>query len=452
MSILVLALLACTTTCTVTIYSVIPDEDYYYSNITCHCCHNLHHYQLNSTIHFTSNTQLFFFPGLHHLHSDLIIENVHNISFTGKKINTSIIINCNLSVGLILRNVTNLIIENIIIRNCHTQRFLSYGYPAVVITECNYVKLNHVKIYHNMQIQVQIVSLLGLNVMGNSSLDYLTCDERLYLYYNETNMTWPIKNHIIFLNHYNSEDDLIFNYEICVTLNQSSYALTLQVSNTIVIDAFLRMVSRHVCAVKCNTLIINYCQFKDYHRGNELKLYNVGFLYFKNCQFISYNNYQHKNNITIQGSNQMTFSLCMFHDIHFSVLMCLSNITIKHCKFNHNFGYIFRIDCDYNSKQQLSTIIIRNTSFNAINNLNSCLMYFAHIKLLLIGPVRFNKIRGQSIHRFPIIAMLNCTISIYGYVEFAHNKVTSLIEFWCVTKECFTINVAKNASLVITDN
>ena len=73
--IVTLMLLLCITTCDV--YNVIPDDDY--SNTTCHHCHTLRYYQLNTTKYFTSNSQFLFFPGLHHLHSDLIIENVDNI-------------------------------------------------------------------------------------------------------------------------------------------------------------------------------------------------------------------------------------------------------------------------------------------------------------------------------------------------------------------------------------
>ena len=255
------------------------------------------------------------------------------------------------------------------------------------------------------------------------------------------------------LNHYKSEDDIIFNNEIRVTLNQFSYAITLQVTNTITTDAFLHMVSR---AVNYNKLVITNCQFKDYHSGNKLRLDNVGVLYFKNCQFVSYSNYKHDNHITIQGSNNVTFSHCVFHDIYFNRPTCLSTVVIKHCQFNHTFGYIFMFDCKYNSLLQLVIFIIKNTSFNTIRTPELYSMSLKHTKLLLIGPVRFI---GMIIHRtikhaegLSIIKMVNCTITIYGYVEFSHNTVTSSIEFVCVTKECFTINVAKNASLIITDN
>ena len=61
---------------TCTVYNVIPNDH----NTTCNHCHTLQYYQLNISKYFTSNTQLFFIPGLHHLHTDLIIQYVHNIS------------------------------------------------------------------------------------------------------------------------------------------------------------------------------------------------------------------------------------------------------------------------------------------------------------------------------------------------------------------------------------
>jgi len=75
---LLLSLLMHITTCTV--YAMIPDG---YLNTTCPHCHNLQNYLFDTTKYFTSNTQLFFLPGQHHLHINLIIQNVHNISLIG---------------------------------------------------------------------------------------------------------------------------------------------------------------------------------------------------------------------------------------------------------------------------------------------------------------------------------------------------------------------------------
>ena len=100
---------------TSTVYTVTPD-DHYYPNTTCHHCHNLQHYLLNVTKYFTSNTQLLFLPGLHHLHTDLTIQNVHNISLIGSTANGTtldIVIQCNSSVAILMTNITNLTLSDI---------------------------------------------------------------------------------------------------------------------------------------------------------------------------------------------------------------------------------------------------------------------------------------------------------------------------------------------------
>ena len=103
------------TTCTV--YTVTPD-DHYYPNTTCHHCHNLQHYLLNITKYFTSNTQLLFLPGLHHLHTDLIIQNVHNISLIGSTTNSNPVIQCNFWAGIMMTTITNLTIKNLLVQDC----------------------------------------------------------------------------------------------------------------------------------------------------------------------------------------------------------------------------------------------------------------------------------------------------------------------------------------------
>ena len=118
------------------------------------------------------------------------------------------------------------------------------------------------KIYHAMHTKLYKVSLLGFNIMGNSSFDHVSCDKCLNLYYNETNMRWPIKDHIMSLNHHISKQGIP---TITIVLNQLSYILTLKVSNTVIRDNFLHIRSSCACREEstCNTLLINNCQFKD---------------------------------------------------------------------------------------------------------------------------------------------------------------------------------------------
>ena len=105
-------------------YCVTPNDLINTNTYNGHQCYNLQHYQLNITKYFTSNTQLLFLPGLHHLHTDLIIQNVHNISLIAGTSRT--VLHCDssssssfvLPVGVLIRNSLNLTIKNLIFKNC----------------------------------------------------------------------------------------------------------------------------------------------------------------------------------------------------------------------------------------------------------------------------------------------------------------------------------------------
>ena len=110
------------------IYTVTPtDSDDNMNSCEDNDCHNLQHYLLNVTKYFTSNTQLLFLPGLHHLHTDLIIQNVHNILLIGSTPNgtklDTVIIQCNSSVGIILSNITDLIVKTLMMENCNIKEY-----------------------------------------------------------------------------------------------------------------------------------------------------------------------------------------------------------------------------------------------------------------------------------------------------------------------------------------
>jgi len=135
-SLLLLSSLLHIATCTV--YTVTPD-DHYYPNTTCHHCHNLQYYLLNVTKYFTSNTQLLFLSGLHHLHTDLIIQNVHNISLIGRAANSTttgtIIKYDNSLLHIKLTNVSTLTITSIIIKSDVISILPKWG--SLIIKDCS---------------------------------------------------------------------------------------------------------------------------------------------------------------------------------------------------------------------------------------------------------------------------------------------------------------------------
>ena len=155
LAILLLSTLLSSISATHIVYTVTPD-DHYYPNTTCHHCHNLQHYLLNVTKYFTSNTQLLFLPGLHHLHTDLIIQNVHNISLIGSAANgttpDTVIIQCNSSVGIIMSIISNLNMVNLVIENCKIQNnFLNISYffvreISMILSQCYNVQLQKITV------------------------------------------------------------------------------------------------------------------------------------------------------------------------------------------------------------------------------------------------------------------------------------------------------------------
>ena len=440
-------------------YTVIPDEGYY-PNATCLHCHNLQYYLQNSSKYFPSNTQLLFLPGLHHLYTDFIIQNVHNVSIIGFN---STVIHCNSSAGIIIKNITNLLIENMVIKNCLTRRlFLA----AVILVECSDVKLQYLQIYQPRSTNGNSLQLH--NMMGDLYLNHITCDEGLYFQYNKTNAT--INNHMIHLEHYNITDNFKKRHAIFIDLRQFSKFLMLKISNNSIKK--LKKIFLHVqaeCTAKCSSIVFNNCQFNDYKSEDDevlLHLSNVN-VYFINCRFVNHFGYRDYKMILISGDRTvaLVISYCIFHDnkveglITVPLLFPLS-IKIEHSEFYNNMALILLYNrvAGYHCAQ-MANIAIENTTFsgNKFSHLMRSLFRIICTRLLLTGPVKFYNTNIPKGLLYPevltLISIYNSTITVNGYIEFSQNTVNSLILYiHCAKPECFTMNVCDNTTLVITNN
>ena len=180
-------------TATHAVYTVTPD-DHYYPNTTCHHCHNLQHYLLNVTKYFTSNTQLLFLPGLHHLHTDLIIQNVHKISLIGSTANDTTldmaIIKCNSSIGITMSKISDLTMANLVIDSCKIKKNVLnidrqiFWANGMILSHCYNVQLQNITVYRSDQYYRS--ALLVINLLGISSFINITSNG-LKIEYNEVN-------------------------------------------------------------------------------------------------------------------------------------------------------------------------------------------------------------------------------------------------------------------------
>ena len=208
---------------TSTVYNVTPDDS------ECDHCLDLQYYQLNAVKYFASNYQLKLLSGLHRLHTNLIIQNAHNISLIGNMANGTTpdtVIQCTSSIGIVMTNITNLTVRNMIVKNCRIKyRSLQ---AAVFIKDCSFVKLHSVHIYHARH----VISLLGVNILEDSYMNYITCLE-MHFYYNET--ITKTKRHNISVNHYHSTTNRFRgNYGIYLHMSQYTYEITFHVLNTFI--------------------------------------------------------------------------------------------------------------------------------------------------------------------------------------------------------------------------
>ena len=95
-----------------TFYYVTPMDDDY-STMDNNSVYILQHFVDNINEYFTSNTQLYLLPGEHNLNSDIIIQDVYNVSIIRAGTDTVIYstINCALPAGIAIFNSRKVFLE-----------------------------------------------------------------------------------------------------------------------------------------------------------------------------------------------------------------------------------------------------------------------------------------------------------------------------------------------------
>ena len=441
-----------------TVYNVTPVEN----TSTCYQCLNLQHFLSNATKYLVSNTQLHFLPGLHHLPTNLIIQNVHNISLIGSATNgttSDTVIQCNFSVGIIMANITDLIIQNMIIKNCKTKHDLSLQHvqAAVFIKECHFVRLNSVHVYHDKN----TVSLLGINVLGISCFNELKCHE-IHLYYNETTVTG--KSHKIFISSFLITNHFSSKYGIYLKMSQSSYEVMLQVVNTTVQQ--LRQ-SVFLCAesnslANKNTVLINNCELQNNnHKTIQYLFYlkNVSVVNFSYCQLCYSRIPKHREFIKIMYADNVTFSNfnlkhnkcqrrigtgCKSNTL--LLITSVFNVYIKHCyAYNNTITVLDVLN---------SAVVVKNSTFSLIETTifdQKSTLQLKSSSLLLSGPIIFHRNNNKIIS---VISLYNSILTVQGYIEFSGNYASSIItSFSCDNiSNCYMMKVLENTTISIVSN
>ena len=457
-SMLLLSLLQ-STSCAV--YTVAPDFEYY-SNATCRHCYNLQYYQLNITKYFTSNTQLLFLPGIHELHTDLIIQNVHNISLIGSTANGTEVsrIACIYSYVLMF-NVCSLTLKNIEIYGYKPQRIYINWVP-LTIKDCSFVVLFSLQVHHGSWNKHYNFAFVGINIMGDSYISHARFTSKIYLFYNETHADGD--HHILAMNNCTVSS-------IKLDMFQDSYKVTLKMMNTKIQSTVHELANSdndsliYVGELGPNEVLITNCQFIENLYLEQLFSFassSNGIVKFINCQFI--NNY---NKATVTYSS--TSRIVQFGPHHkqpaLIKLYLSAGLELKNCYFHANSEREIQIlQTNGNSRINSENVVIKNTTFsyyyfskimsNPTNeiqldysNLDLSFIHLSNSTLTLEDSVVLTNISTL----YSVISLKgNSTIVISGSVEFSHNRARELINFndndikYIVLKENTVINVTDN--------
>ena len=426
------------------VYNITPDDS------KCSYCQNLKKYLQNVT-YYASNTQMNFLPGLHHLPTDLIIQHVSNISLIGSRVNNdttpNTVIQCGSSVGIVMTNITNLTIANLIVQSCKT--ILHSLKPAVFLKECSSVQLHYVHIYHARH----AISLLGINILGYSYIQDITCFE-MHFYYNE--ISTEMKNHKFLVNRYSIINNFRGEYGIYLNLSQYSYKMTFQVLNTFVTKLkrhfFIYAISHSLTTQ--NVVLITNCRFINIYFIKKFLFYSVNVSVHFNCCEFYYNIYLNsKGFIRITHGEITEFFHCSFnHNVINTLLISkdpsiiqvinVSNATLKHCYFyNNNLKVLYALN---------STVLIHSTSISTTKILmGRGIFELDNTRVSLSGSVKFHKNRIHLVH-YSIIMMFNSNITVHGYTEFSRNRAISIIGCRCTA--FYDDNYCQRCSIKFKDN
>ena len=470
---------------TSTVYTVTPD-DHYCPNTTCHHCPKLQHYLLNVTKYFTSNTQLLFLPGLHRLYTNLIIQNVCNISLIGGTANSTTqdtVMWCAPSIGysgIVMTNITNLTIKNLIFTDCMANFSLKdiaviKNESFVVLLNCFQVCMQHVTIKYTEKTHG---GLFAFNVLGKFILDSVK-SEILRITYNDSSYTKLLVSsekqnelsiHKFQLTPYEPSKPPdpfgydIFNYDWMVNLQQPSSCSSSTFNNK-----------------KQDFLLSTEFGIQFYLLQT---LYNIS-VNLRNSNFEQLNQYGTIISFTLNAclnkiQNKIFIQGCQFKNIfsyniiYMSSLTCstgktsnekISIIKIRNCKFIKNryelavfdvlniedvdaFLYISECLFQDNSKfilkflSQNSSLTIAKSHFISPNKFIRVVMYLSNVKLIFKGPVTLHGYDSEN------LLQTNTLIAFYDYVEFSNIKATRLIH----GTASYNVHLVGNAYINITNN
>ena len=212
---------------TATIYYVTPDDGNFIKNNDTETAKSMNYYLKNTSKYFSSDSQFHFKMGYHYLNTDLVIQNVTNVTLTGENL---CIIRCTSHVSIIIFNVTDFRLENIIFENCSANysNYLhnDFKYHYTSIRDFKVACIASILLYHCMSVNISNITIM----ITEGKIGLIVTNVRSYL--NITNV------HVDVQTNYLSENESLSQTN-GIMLHYDNWNNPLNKSSQIKLDNFL---------------------------------------------------------------------------------------------------------------------------------------------------------------------------------------------------------------------
>ena len=443
-----------------------PDNHYHPINDN---TYTLQHYLNNTNKYFTSNTQLHFLPGQYCLNNDLIIQGVSNFSLIGNRTNEVIntVINCTSPAGIVVVNSSNIVITNIVMKECGND----YEYFTVDIFQNQGEDLKSIFILDSKSTTVTYVhSLWYQKLCGLEFVNAL--DTKISNLISNYLLIWHIGNNSLMIN----ETDSLFIekfqtyseikglYTIKIEWHNTDFDFITSISNV----NFTSKLALHVTCLGClgnNTVTVKNCHFNDMVKSpnstmNSLDSYKYPLYYYddiyrcydKSCDakvvILYFSRLEHH-----VSEHRVYFSDCTFMNNSRARKLLLVNVENSYntkiplvfvnngAFYGNKYTQLLLIRCKNGKiEKQCASVFLKNITIMSNTQCRDDIIYIYHVML----TVENVKIINNTINYNIIHAELSY-VKFTKYNEISNNSASSTIR-------ALAIHICENSTLNFSSN
>ena len=403
---------------TAEVYYVIPAaDDSDFINET-EFGNSLEYYLKDTSKYFSSDSQLHFKMGYHYLNTDLVIQNITNVTLTGESL---CVIRCTSNVNIIVFNVTDFSLENSTFKNCSSNysNYLHNDHYAS-ISKHKFSSNASILLYHSMSVKINNIVILlsegntGMLVVNARNYSKITnihitvqiiCTltskgslqtNGIMLYWNNSNKTFCEVQLDNFQFTTNGSCPHPIYYAIASLLLQNNRNIAVIIQNTIFND-LINVTALYYYTETCgmsisNRLTISNCIVSNNIGSPNLNLFHISLDNIKCLRFLRSHCLQQYTTVRFRKCNfENNFNMTsMIHILPASSQATTCHFYLTKSSFHNNTNIHFLImKSDTDNIWQLSNnVVIQkvNITSNAHDE-GQDLMSFTNCRVSFNGPI-----------------------------------------------------------------